>query len=62
MEQDNKTLVYVYFINNDEPVILKATGYYEQCFSDGDYYVVANHDNQEIARFNKVYVKGIAKQ
>ena len=57
MESNNKK-IYIYFIDNDKPVVLNAMGYYinDNC------YIVVDYDNQETARFDLSYVKGIAKQ
>lgn len=63
MKPDDKR-VYVYLIDSTEPIIINAMGYYmiDSNISEEYYYIILDYDNQETARFNKAYVKGIVRQ
>lgn len=58
MEPDDKR-VYVYLTDDKDPVIINAMGYY---IHEDFYCIIVDDDNQEIARFNMAYVKGIVRQ
>lgn len=63
MEPDDKR-VYVYLIDDKDPIVINATGYYidDDKIPEEYHYIIVDDDNQEIARFNTAFVKGIVKQ
>lgn len=63
MEPDDKR-VYVYLTDDKDPVIINAMGYYiiDSNIPEDFYCIIVDDDNQEIARFNMAYVKGIVRQ